>query len=96
MKHKRIAILGLGYVGLPLAIGLSKSYDVIGYDIDSNRIIELRKGIDKTLEIDKSTIKKQLDKKLFLTSDINDLTDCNFYIATVPTPISNKNLIFGP
>jgi len=90
MKHKRIAILGLGYVGLPLAIGLSKSYDVIGYDIDSNRIIELRKGIDKTLEIDKSTIKKQLDKKLFLTSDINDLTDCNFYIATVPTPISNK------
>ncbi len=92
MKHKNIAILGLGYVGLPLAIGLSKSYDVIGYDIDSNRIIELRKGIDKTLEIDKATLTKHLDKKLFLTSNTDDLTECNFYIATVPTPInSNKN-----
>ena len=56
MKEKNIAILGLGYVGLPLAVELSNTYKVIGFDVDINRINELRKGVDKTLEIDKLVI----------------------------------------
>ena len=52
MKEKRIAVLGLGYVGLPLAVNLSYNFNVKGFDIDINRINELRKGIDKTLEVD--------------------------------------------
>ena len=59
MKEKKIAVLGLGYVGLPLALQLSFSYNVVGYDIDDIRIKELRKGIDKTLEVSESLLKKQ-------------------------------------
>ena len=60
MKEKNIAILGLGYVGLPLAVELSNTYKVIGFDVDINRINELRKGVDKTLEIDKEVLKSNL------------------------------------
>ena len=67
MKEKKIAILGLGYVGLPLALQLSLSYNVIGYDIDNIRIKELRKGIDKTLEVSESLLKKQQKNNLFFT-----------------------------
>ena len=56
MKEKKIAILGLGYVGLPLALQLSLSYSVVGYDVDNIRIKELRKGIDKTLEVSENII----------------------------------------
>ena len=87
MKEKKIAILGLGYVGLPLALQLSLSYNVIGYDIDNIRIKELRKGIDKTLEVSESLLKKQQKSTLFFTSFSKDILNCNFYIATVPTPI---------
>ena len=59
MKEKKIAILGLGYVGLPLALQLSLSYSVVGYDVDDIRIKELRKGIDKTLEVSEGLLKKQ-------------------------------------
>ena len=62
MKEKNIAILGLGYVGLPLAVELSNTYKVIGFDVDINRINELRKGVDKTLEIDKKVLKKTTQK----------------------------------
>ncbi len=88
MIEKKIAILGLGYVGLPLAVQLSFSYKVIGFDIDNNRIKELRKGIDKTLEVQKSILEKQLKDKLYITKKVNELHNCNFYIATVPTPIN--------
>ena len=87
MKEKKIAILGLGYVGLPLALQLSLSYNVIGYDVDNIRIKELRKGIDKTLEVSESLLKKQQKSTLFFTSCSKDILNCNFYIATVPTPI---------
>ena len=56
MKNKKIAVLGLGYVGLPLAVGLSSSYKVKGFDISSSRISQLKKGLDKTLEITKSKL----------------------------------------
>ena len=90
MKEKKIAILGLGYVGLPLALQLSLSYNVIGYDVDNIRIKELRKGIDKTLEVSASMLKKQQKNTLFFTTHSKDISSCNFYIATVPTPIDSK------
>ena len=87
MKEKKIAVLGLGYVGLPLALQLSLSYNVVGYDIDNTRIKELRKGIDKTLEVSEPLLKKQQKNSLFFTTCSKDISGCNFYIATVPTPI---------
>ena len=78
MKEKNIAILGLGYVGLPLAVELSNSYKVIGFDVDINRIKELRKGVDKTLEIKKGVLKKQLKNNFHITSDIKKILHCNF------------------
>ena len=86
MKEK-IAILGLGYVGLPLALQLSLSYNVIGYDVNNIRIRELRKGIDKTLEVSEELLKKQQKNNLFFTNRSKDISNCNVYIATVPTPI---------
>jgi UDP-N-acetyl-D-galactosamine dehydrogenase len=90
MKEKNIAILGLGYVGLPLAVELSNSYKVIGFDVDINRINELRKGVDKTLEIEKAVLKRQLKNKFHISSDIKKIFHCNYFIATVPTPIDKK------
>ena len=95
MKEKNIAILGLGYVGLPLAVELSNTYKVIGFDVDINRINELRKGVDKTLEIDKEVLKRQLKNNFHISSDIKKIFHCNYFIATVPTPIDKKkNPIF--
>ena len=91
MKEKKIAILGLGYVGLPLALQLSLSYSVIGYDVNDIRIKELRKGIDKTLEVSEELLKKQQNNKLFFTTNSKDIFNCNVYIATVPTPIDMQN-----
>ena len=94
-----IAIIGLGYVGLPLAIEFSKKYKVLGYDIDKSRIKDLFKFNDKTTETNisdlKSLIKKEIsdlnDHGLYLTSTLNEIAIANRYIITVPTPI-NKNL----
>ena len=94
-----IAIIGLGYVGLPLAIEFAKKYKVLGYDIDKSRIKDLFKFNDKTTETNisdlKSLIKKEIsdlnDHGLYLTSTLNEIAIANRYIITVPTPI-NKNL----
>ena len=91
MSEKKIAVLGLGYVGLPLALELSFSLSIKGYDININRINQLRKGIDSTLEVDQvKLLSQQKKKKLFFTQSKNDLKDCNIFIATVPTPIDSK------
>ena len=88
MKDKRkIAILGLGYVGLPLAVEFGKKYITIGFDVDENRIAELRKGIDKTLEV--SPVDVNNSKFLTYSCQLEDLADCDFYIVTVPTPIDS-------
>ena len=79
-----IGIIGLGYVGLPLAVEFSKYFEVIGYDKDLSRIDKLSKGIDLNLEINKNVLKKT---KLFFTSNYKQLAKCNIYIITVPTPI---------
>jgi UDP-N-acetyl-D-glucosamine/UDP-N-acetyl-D-galactosamine dehydrogenase len=86
MKNKdiSIAVIGLGYVGLPLANGLSKNFKTIGYDINSNKITELKVGHDQTNEL------KKINKSLKLTSKLKDLEDCNFYIFCLPTPVDNN------
>ena len=91
MKNK-IAVIGLGYVGLPLATEFAKQYKVVGFDIDKSRIKELKEGKDKTGEIDLVAFSKVLKAKngLQLTTNPKDIADSNIYIITVPTPISNN------
>ena len=84
-----IAVIGLGYVGLPLAVEFGKKRSVVGFDIDKRRIEELKDGIDKTLEISKRELEDS--KNLNFTSEVNDLKKCNFFIVTVPTPIDEDN-----
>ncbi|AJD48526.1 capsular polysaccharide biosynthesis protein/UDP-glucose dehydrogenase/GDP mannose family protein, putati [Isoalcanivorax pacificus W11-5] len=81
----KIAVIGLGYVGLPLAVEFGKCYEVVGFDINQKRIDELRAGIDVTKEVEAGEI--ELAEKLGFSSDLNDLESCNIYIVTVPTPI---------
>jgi UDP-N-acetyl-D-glucosamine/UDP-N-acetyl-D-galactosamine dehydrogenase len=85
IKENRIAIIGLGYVGLPLAVEFGKKYSVLGFDINIKRVQELSNGIDKTMESTKEEILNS--KFLKFSSQIDDLKDYNIYIVTVPTPI---------
>ena len=85
----KIAIIGLGYVGIPLAVEFGKSTPTIGIDIDKSRIDELNSGFDRTLEMSKDDLKSS--SYLTYSIDINDTSDCNIYIITVPTPINSKN-----
>ena len=87
IKDKKIAVIGLGYVGLPLAVEFGKQYSVLGFDINLDRIEELSNGIDKTMESTKEEILSS--KSLKFSSQINDLKQYNIYIVTVPTPIDN-------
>lgn len=85
MPSKQIAIIGLGYVGLPLAVEFGKTRSVIGFDINANRIAELEKGCDSTHEV--SPAELQEARYLSVTSDLEALETCQIYIVTVPTPI---------
>ena len=85
-KEDKIAIIGLGYVGLPLAKSFSKYYNVIGYDIDIKRVNDLKKNIDRNIDVDLK------DAKIVYTINEKDLKDSNIYIITVPTPVSNENI----
>ena len=87
-NNYRIAIIGLGYVGLPLAIEFGKKFDTIGYDSNNKRINYLLKGIDQNNEIKNKIIKRS--KKLLLTNDVEKINQCNYFIITVPTPIYNN------
>ncbi|MDC9722538.1 MAG: nucleotide sugar dehydrogenase [Urechidicola sp.] len=87
MEKQKIAILGLGYVGLPLAHAFSKKYEVVGFDIAKERINELNNGIDRTLELDKSQVKEALDNGILFTNVVDNIADCTIFIVTVPTPI---------
>ena len=98
-KEKKIAVIGLGYVGLPLAIEFAKKYKVIGFDIDLMRIKELANVNDKTKEADLNSLKRviRLGKNkeeigLTFSSDLKDLKQFNHYIITVPTPIKKSNI----
>ena len=89
MNHK-IAVIGLGYVGIPLAVEFGKKITTIGIDINLDRIDELKTGFDRTLEMTKEDLESATH--LSYTTDINDAKDCNIFIITVPTPINKKNL----
>lgn len=96
MEHK-ICMIGLGYVGLPLAVEFAKHFPVIGYDIHQGRVDELNTGHDSTLEVEDNnlksvlTLQQPLGKGLFLTTRLDDTRACNTYIVTVPTPVDKNN-----
>ena len=85
LSNTRIGVIGLGYVGLPLAVEFGKKRDVIGFDVDAGRIEALKAGQDSTLEVSDEEIRAA--KRLRFTRELADLADCNVYIVTVPTPI---------
>lgn len=93
----KIAVIGLGYVGLPLAVLLAKKYPVSGFDIKTERTAQLKKGEDITREVDAAALNEVLvnnvpdEKGLFITSDSEGIKGCNFYIVTVPTPVDKNN-----
>lgn len=93
----KIAIIGLGYVGLPLARLFATKYPVIGFDINEARIQELRTGKDHTLEVEDDILQAvlsdgpKMDTGLYCTNNLEDIADCNYYIVTVPTPVDSTN-----
>jgi len=97
MKNNKIAIIGLGYVGLPLARLFATKYSVVGFDINTNRLSELMSGVDSTLEVDNETLQSVLvsnyseSNGLFCSNQLDKIKDCNYYIITVPTPIDKNN-----
>ena len=100
-KQQKIAIIGLGYVGLPLAVAFAQKYQVVGFDINEDRINALKNGIDSTLEIGEDYLKNTLIASnsnlndgangLWCTNEINDIANCTTYIVTVPTPTDKNN-----
>lgn len=100
-KQYKIAVIGLGYVGLPLARLFATQYPVVGFDINQGRIEELNKGVDNTLEVENEILKAVLkqenpfnqasEKGLYCSADIRDIQDANIYIVTVPTPVDKHN-----
>lgn len=90
MKDIKIGVVGLGYVGLPLAVAFAEKISVVGFDIDQQRVDELEESYDRTLEIDKEEM-LSVRSNITFTTDIKDTKDCNVYIVTVPTPIDSAN-----
>lgn len=97
MKKIRIAVIGLGYVGLPLARLFATKYAVVGFDINTKRVAELMSGKDHTREVDDDILRAVLKEKtdntvgLYCSSQLEDIKDCNYYIVTVPTPVDKNN-----
>ena len=101
MKNKKIAIIGLGYVGLPLAVEFAKIFQVVGFDINEQRIKELRNNEDVTLETTSEELEsvnavssEALNSRttgLWISNQLDDIADCNFYVVTVPTPVDKNN-----
>ncbi|MFA9239122.1 MAG: nucleotide sugar dehydrogenase [Candidatus Paceibacteria bacterium] len=88
---KKICIIGLGYVGLPLAHAFSKKYKVVGFDINKPRVDELRSGYDRTLELTNEEVNESISNGMIYSTNMDDIKDCNVYIVTVPTPIDSTN-----
>ncbi|MFV8335309.1 nucleotide sugar dehydrogenase [Flavobacterium sp. RSP29] len=96
-SNTKIAVVGLGYVGLPLARLFATKHAVVGYDINQSRVSSLQSGIDTTFEVDDNTLQKVLLNRpsnaigLYCTTDVAAIADCNYYIVTVPTPVDKNN-----
>jgi len=101
MENQKIAIIGLGYVGLPLAVEFAKHFEVVGFDINKRRVDELRKNLDITLEteshqlqevnVDSYAALKKNGKGLWNSFDLEEIKGSNIYIVTVPTPVDKNN-----
>lgn len=97
IKDVKIAVIGLGYVGLPLAVEFAKKYPTVGFDIDSKRVLELKSGVDRTLEVENELLQSVLIDSiesgigLLPSTEGEVLSDCNIYIVTVPTPTDKHN-----
>ena len=87
MKEIKIAVIGLGYVGLPVAIAFANKYKVTGFDINNQRVVELNKYNDVTLEVSENSLKERLTNNLKITDEVRNIKESNIYIITVPTPI---------
>jgi UDP-N-acetyl-D-glucosamine/UDP-N-acetyl-D-galactosamine dehydrogenase len=87
MRKYKIGVVGLGYVGMPVAVCFAKKYEVVGYDINESRVNELNNSIDSTNEISSKDLKESLLNRLKITKNLSEIKDCNVYIITVPTPI---------
>src|SRR6185436_3619048 len=85
LERARLAIIGLGYVGLPLAVAFGRRFPTVGFDINRGRIAELERGEDHTREVDGEELRRA--EHLSFTADPNALAECNVFIATVPTPV---------
>lgn len=92
MKEIKIAVVGLGYVGLPLARLFSTKFPTVGYDMNQSRVDELMSGHDATLEVSDELLQEAINKNGFLcTTDLKIIKDCNFYVVAVPTPVDENN-----
>jgi UDP-N-acetyl-D-galactosamine dehydrogenase len=97
IENKKIAVIGLGYVGLPLARLFATKHHVVGFDIHQTRVDEINQGIDKTNELDEATLKavvkpnKNFDTGLYCTTELGDIQSCNYFVVTVPTPVDKNN-----
>ena len=90
MKNPKIAIIGLGYVGLPLAAAFASKYEVVGFDINTKRIVELNSGLDATNELTTEQLNKVVGTSLKLTTTLADISNCTTFIVTVPTPVTSS------
>lgn len=96
-ENIKIAVIGLGYVGLPLARLFATKYPVVGFDINQARVDELKSGTDSTLEVEDDLLKSVLkdsdssENGLFCSTDLASIENCNYYIITVPTPVDKNN-----
>src|SRR4051812_38605063 len=96
VKEKKIAVIGLGYVGLPLAVEFAKKYAVTGFDINKKRVAEVRGGFDATLEVSNDELATVLKgdngiSGLCISDEIDNIKQCSVYIVTVPTPVDKYN-----
>jgi len=91
INNAKICIIGLGYVGLPLAHAFSEKHEVVGFDINKARINELNSGFDRTLELNEAQVNESLENGMKFTLNVEEIQDCNIYIVTVPTPIDDSN-----
>ena len=87
ISSTRLAIIGLGYVGLPLAVAFGRKIPVVGFDINRERVSELRAGIDRTLEVDSEMLASA--SNLTYADSLGEVAGCNVFVVTVPTPIDN-------